>query len=103
MNLSPRLSLPPFRRTPLSRPHAKRQLRLLSPSEPPSLPLAPDELRETMAYRAGRTLEPLLYVPIALPVGVLLGELAHRKVDERRFKLGLFALLFLAGLSLFIR
>lgn len=49
------------------------------------------------------TLEPLLFVPIALPVGVLLGELAHRKVDERRFKLGLFALLFLAGLSLFIR
>lgn len=49
------------------------------------------------------TLQPLLLVPIALPIGVMLGELAHRKVDEHRFKLGLFALLFLAGLSLFAR
>lgn len=49
------------------------------------------------------TAEPLLVVPLALPIGVILGELIHRKVDERRFKIGLFALLFLAGLSLFAR
>jgi signal transduction histidine kinase len=31
-----------------------------SPSEPGSLPVAPPDLRETVAYRAGQTLEPML-------------------------------------------
>lgn len=48
-------------------------------------------------------LEPLLFVPLALPLGVLAGELIHRKVPEHRFKQALFALLFLAALSLFVR
>lgn len=48
-------------------------------------------------------LEPLLLVPIALPLGVVLGELVHRKVPEHRFKQALFALLFFAALSLFFR
>jgi len=47
--------------------------------------------------------EPLLFVPIALPLGVVLGELVHRKVPEHRFKQALFALLFCAALSLFFR
>lgn len=50
-----------------------------------------------------RALEPLVLVPLALPLGLLTGELAHRAVDERRFKLALFALLLLAGLALFAR
>lgn len=50
-----------------------------------------------------QTIEPLLFVPIALPLGVLAGELIHRKVPEHRFKQVLFALLFVAALSLFFR
>ncbi len=49
------------------------------------------------------TIEPLLFVPIALPLGVLAGELIHRKVPEHRFKQALFTLLLLAALSLFLR
>jgi uncharacterized membrane protein YfcA len=49
------------------------------------------------------TLEPLALVPLALPLGVLAGELAHRKVDERRFKIALFALLLLAGIAVVLR
>jgi signal transduction histidine kinase len=41
---------------PLLAEHIREQ----SPPEPESLPLAPREVRETVAYRAGRELEPLL-------------------------------------------
>lgn len=49
------------------------------------------------------TLEPLWLLPIALPLGVVLGEQIHRRVEERHFKLGLFALLLVAGITLFVR
>lgn len=49
------------------------------------------------------TLEPLWLVPLALPLGVLLGEQLHHRVDERHFKLGLFVLLLVAGIALFAR
>lgn len=50
---------------------------------------------------------PLSFVPklaavfLALPVAVVLGEIVHHRVDERRFAKALFALLLVAGLTLF--
>jgi signal transduction histidine kinase len=41
-------------------PLLAEHIREPSPSEPSSLPLAPVEIRESVAYRAGRELEPLL-------------------------------------------
>lgn len=46
---------------------------------------------------------PLAIVIRALVAGIAIGELAHRRVDELRFKKGLFAMLLLAGVSLFLR
>lgn len=39
----------------------------------------------------------------ALPVGILIGELLHHRVDERRFRIGLFALLIAAAIALVAR
>jgi uncharacterized membrane protein YfcA len=43
-----------------------------------------------------------LLVP-ALPLGIAIGELLHRKVDERRFRIGVFALLIAAAVALVAR
>ncbi|MGE0787879.1 MAG: sulfite exporter TauE/SafE family protein [Sandaracinaceae bacterium] len=38
----------------------------------------------------------------AIPFGIAVGEVVHHRVDERRFKIGVLALLTLAALSLFV-
>ena len=45
------------------------------------------------------------YLPLlpGLPVGMLLGEYLHRRVDERRFKLAVYVLLVLAAIALLVR
>ena len=40
---------------------------------------------------------------LAVPLGVGLGEAVHRRVDERRFKIGVFSLLVVAALSLLLK
>ena len=45
----------------------------------------------------------LLVLAPAVPLGIFVGEWAHRKVNERRFKISMYALLVLAALSLLIR
>ena len=45
----------------------------------------------------------LLWLAPAVPVGLAVGELLHHRVDERRFKITVFALLVLAALSLILR
>lgn len=45
----------------------------------------------------------LLALVPGLPVGMLLGEWLHRRVDERRFKLAVYVLLILAALALLAR
>ncbi|MBW2224272.1 MAG: sulfite exporter TauE/SafE family protein [Deltaproteobacteria bacterium] len=47
-------------------------------------------------------LDVLLLVP-AVPVGTLVGEWVHHKVDERTFKLAVLALLMAAAISLIVR
>ena len=47
-------------------------------------------------------LDILLLVP-AVPFGVLLGEWVHHKVDERRFRMAVLALLIAAAISLIVR
>lgn len=54
------------------------------------------------AYDASRLGKVGLLV-LAVPLGLVLGEWAHRKVDERRFKIGVFALLIAAGVSLVLK
>ena len=39
----------------------------------------------------------------AVPVGILLGEWVHHKVDEKRFKVAVLALLVAAAISLIVR
>lgn len=39
----------------------------------------------------------------AIPIGIVAGELLHRRVDERRFKLSVFSLLSVAALTLLFR
>lgn len=39
----------------------------------------------------------------AIPVGIVVGELLHRRVDERRFKISVFSLLSVAALTLLFR
>jgi uncharacterized membrane protein YfcA len=49
------------------------------------------------------TLNRLLFVLPALPLGIAIGEFMHRRVDEARVKKALSALLLLAGISLLVR
>lgn len=50
-------------------------------------------------YQASTGLDLLVLLP-AVPLGVLIGEQIHRRVDERRFKTLVFLLLICAGISL---
>lgn len=52
-------------------------------------------------YDREKLLDLALLIPM-LPLGILLGELVHKRVDERRFRIGLFALLAIASLVLII-
>jgi len=45
----------------------------------------------------------LLVLLPAVPLGIALGEWVHRRVDQRRFELAIFALLIAAAISLLIR
>lgn len=42
------------------------------------------------------------FVPILI-VGILLGEWGHRRIDERRFRLVVFSLLLIAGITILVR
>ncbi len=57
--------------------------------------------------RAGRIdleiLRMIAFMLPTLPVGIVLGEWVHHRIDERRFRIGVFALLFMAGLSLLLK
>lgn len=53
-------------------------------------------------YHEG-TLRALPFVLVAMPLGLIVGEVLHHRVDERRFRTALFVLLLLAGLILFVR
>lgn len=54
------------------------------------------------SYDAAR-LEQLGVLVIAVPFGIAFGEWVHRKVDERRFKIGVFGLLIAAGGALLLK
>jgi uncharacterized protein len=53
-------------------------------------------------YDAAVAADLLVLLP-AVPLGVLVGELVHRRVDEHRFRTAVFALLFAAAISLLVR
>jgi uncharacterized membrane protein YfcA len=53
-------------------------------------------------YDRGVALDILLLVP-TVPLGILLGEWVHHKVDERRFRIAVLALLVAAAISLIVR
>lgn len=53
-------------------------------------------------YGAGTGQQLLVLLP-AVPLGIVLGEWLHARVDERRFKLTVFSLLIAAALSLLLR
>lgn len=53
-------------------------------------------------YHEGTT-RALPWVLFAMPLGLMVGEVLHHRVDEQRFRTALFVLLLLAGLILFIR
>jgi len=53
-------------------------------------------------YDRNVAMDVLLLVP-AVPVGIVLGEWVHRKVDERRFRMAVLALLIAAAISLVVR
>jgi len=53
-------------------------------------------------YDRARLVDVLLLVP-AVPLGVLLGEWVHHKVDERTFKVAVLVLLIAAAISLILR
>jgi len=54
------------------------------------------------AYDSRALLEVLMLAP-AVPLGIVLGEWVHYKVDERRFKMAVLALLIAAAISLLLR
>jgi uncharacterized membrane protein YfcA len=53
-------------------------------------------------YHEGTT-RALPWVLVAMPLGLMLGETLHHRVDEQRFRTALFVLLLVAGLVLFVR
>ena len=53
-------------------------------------------------YDARTSMDLLLLLP-AVPLGIVLGEILHHRIDERRFKTVVFALLVAASLSLILR
>jgi uncharacterized membrane protein YfcA len=69
--------------------------------------LALDLVLAVLFFSDGRyqptTLHHLAFVAPALPIGLVLGELVHRHVDEKRFKTALFALLIAAAIMLLAR
>ncbi len=54
------------------------------------------------AYDVGRMSKVGLLM-LAVPLGIVLGERLHARVDERRFKLGVYGLLILAAMSLTLK
>jgi uncharacterized membrane protein YfcA len=51
----------------------------------------------------GATLEALLWLAPSVPLGLIVGELLHHRVDQRRFNIVTFALLSAAAVSLLVR
>jgi hypothetical protein len=53
-------------------------------------------------YDREAALDILLLVP-TVPLGILLGEWVHHRIDERRFRMAVLALLVAAAISLIVR
>ena len=60
------------------------------------------DLRATADEAREAGLDILLLVP-TVPLGILLGEWVHHRIDERRFRMAVLALLIAAAISLIVR